>query len=115
MLMIWSSLARNRSPEPFCSVFRGRIEHLPMQPVNHKISRLGLPKMSFEIARFADQQSAFPAKAITFKSPQIPMDQRLVGSSRATNEQHDWRLLHSDERLGNGRVIGRQQHGEGRS
>src|SRR5438093_5599010 len=29
MLMIWSSLERNRSPEPLACIFFGRIEHLP--------------------------------------------------------------------------------------
>jgi hypothetical protein len=51
-----------------------------MQPVNHKISRLGLPKMMPEISSFAASQSRFPVKPVTSKYVQKSMaDQRTSG------------------------------------
>jgi hypothetical protein len=43
--------------------------------MNHKIGRLGLPKMRDEIARFGGRKYRFPAKSITCSTGKISQSQ----------------------------------------
>src|SRR5438094_5942485 len=84
MLMIWSSLARNRSPEPLACVFFGRIEHLPDAASESQNQPFGTPQNACPNRKLSRPKRPILVKTVTSGRRKTAPDQCHAHFSRPT-------------------------------